>query len=125
MSKSSLNASFQPQQWINDAAVDCAPEVTFDAGSVLLLLNAKQVLHLVNEANKVSGRDLDILAEAAHLVGNGSGQHNGPFYVTVDSTELADFLFEVGIRDLMALTDDDMVHTRNAYAAMTAAPIYQ
>jgi hypothetical protein len=101
-----LNATFQPQQWINDHAVDSARSVRFDAGQALLSLSLDRLRYVVKEANKTSGRDLDILAEQAGLVGSGSDRHDGPFYVSLEQSDLSDFLFDIGVRDLDALDEE-------------------
>ncbi len=121
MTRPVLNAVFQPQQWINDYAMDCASAFEFDAAPAVLSLNAEQIRHVVKEASASSGRDLDLLAEAANLVGAGDGQHDGPFCVRVDAMDLADFLFDVGVTDLQALTDDNLDRIRVDYCAAPSA----
>ena len=112
MDMPTLTATFHPQQWVNDHAMDSAPSFEFDAAAALLALTAQQVRFLAAQTRERSGRDLDHLAEAANLVGDGPEQHNGPYRVTLDADELDAFLSAVGLDDLPALTDADVARIR-------------
>jgi len=122
MSKPVLNATFQPQQWVNDHAVDDGASFDFDAGPALLSLSADRVRFIVGEVERHWGRDLDMLAEAADLIGNGEDQHSGPFYVDVDADDLVGFLKEVGIADVSKLTDDELARIRDGYSVQPSVP---
>lgn len=115
-----LNALFQPQTWVHDDAVDSGPAVEFDAGAALLSLDAASFRRVCQEIRKPYGRDLDALAEAAGLVGDDADQHDGPFSVSVESYDLADFLFELGVTDLDAVSDEDLARMRTEYDAAGA-----
>lgn len=103
-----LAATFQPQQWVNDYAVDSGPSREFDAGHALLQLRADTFQYVVAQAHASSGRDLDALAEAASLVGSADGQHPGPFCVSLDEDELDAFLSSLGIEDVGSVRDCDL-----------------
>jgi hypothetical protein len=119
MAKPKLTAKFQPQQWIHDDAVDCAPFTLFEAGELILAMNPDLVRYVSDQVNKESGLDLDILAEAAGLVGNEEGRHNGPFCVSLDKVDLEEFLSSVGIDDLVRLDESILVSVRADYAAIS------
>ncbi len=118
MAKPVLAATFQPQYWGDDHAVNFGRPYSFDATPALLSLTADQIRRLGAEASKTSGRDLDILAERSGLVANCGfpDGHDGPFVVNLDM-DLRTFLqFDLGIDDIAALSDNDLVRIRDGYA---------
>ena len=113
-----LSARFQAQQWINDNAVDCASSIDFDAAPAVLSLNARQLRRFAEQAARTSGRDLDVIAEKAGLLED----HDGPYYVDIDTDNLTTFLAEVGLDDLDTVTDAKIDEARIANAASAPAP---
>jgi hypothetical protein len=103
MSAPSLDARFQPQQWIRDNAEDSGPGETFDAAEAVLSLSAEQVRYIDAQVSRPSGRDLDEIAYAAGLVGKDA--HDGPFVVSIDEDDWKAFLEECGLSDVASLTD--------------------
>jgi len=101
-----LNATFQPQQWIHDNAVDSDHSSRFDAAPAFLELNFEQMRHVVREVLE-SRHDIDILAEKSGLVGTNPGQHDGPFYIDIDEADLEQFLSTIGISDITTMTEVD------------------
>ena len=116
MSKPTLDAFFQPQAWVNDDAVDSAPGEAFDAADAVLSLTAAELRHLDGEMRR-PGRDLDVLAERAGLVGT-DGAHDGPFYVDVEVSDWDGFLEATGL-DPRTTTDADIAAVRDGTASPT------
>lgn len=82
----------QPQHWRDDDAVDCGPEVTWDAAPYLATLGADDRLDLIAAArsNDYSRFDLDdvyLNSASMGLVDEGYG----PFYVTLDAVDLEEW----------------------------------
>lgn len=99
-----LKATFQPQEWIHDHAIDSAPSFEFDAAPSLLSLTLDQLRYANENVHKSAGRDLDLVAEGAGLIGSGKEQHDGPYRVDVDEDEFDAFLSEIGAADLSTMT---------------------
>lgn len=118
MSKPTLDATFQPQQWIDDDAVDCGPSVRFDAADAVLSLSPDQLATLDAEVRRFGGRDLDVVAEKAGLAGLGgeNDSHPGPFYVDIDASDWDGFLTQLGI-DPNAVSEEEIAAAREQSGA--------
>jgi hypothetical protein len=90
-----LEVVFQRQVWISDFVVpDGGPEV-FDAGPIMLALDAEEFLRLDGEIRKGSGR-----RELSHLAACVAGLlecHDGPSEVSVDRVGYLAWLDAVGL----------------------------
>lgn len=121
MSAPSLMAIFQPQEWINDNAVDSGPDIEFDAGTALLAMSADQLRRVYQESRKLYGRDLDLVAEKAGLVMNAEGcadGHDGPFTVDIATDDIVKFFADLGTYKIDTMTDEDLVRHRETYGAL-------
>lgn len=107
-----LSVKFQPQQWINDDAVDSGPAFYFDAAPAILGMTADEVRALSVQVYKEHGRDMDILAERSDLLGAGRDRHDGPFHLELEATEFDIFLFAAGIDKGAILSDADIAAAR-------------
>lgn len=115
-----LSAQFQPQQWINDHAMDSDPTVAFDAGPALLAMSAGDFRNFDIEIRKDSGRDLDM---AAYVAGLTKG-HSGPFRVDVDRTDYLAWLEAIGFdpNDVISVDDSVMEKMRAEYGVQAYVP---
>lgn len=107
-----LSVKFQPQQWIDDDAVDSGPAFYFDAAPAILGMTADEVRALSVQVYKEHGRDMDILAERTMLLGPGRDKHDGPFHLELEAAEFDMFLFAAGIDKTAVLTDADIAAAR-------------
>lgn len=115
-----LAAHYQPQQWIFDTAMDSEPSRAFDAAAVLLSLKADQFRKVDSEMRKDSGRDLDLIAEAAGpAVTRG---HTGPFEVRIHREDYLEWLEKMGFdpHDVAAVSDAVMDKMREDYGIAPA-----
>ncbi len=114
-----LRATFQPHLTFDDLDLPDGPVVAFDAGRALLALSADDVRRVASQVGVRMPVHLDILAEAAGLIGSGQGRHDRLAHVTIDPADVRAFLLDLWIEDVDTLTNEDMVNVRASYAAMT------
>ena len=100
-----LKATFQPQEWIHDNAVDSDRSHTFDAAPAILKLDVPALRQVAAEIAR-GGHDIDIIAEHSGLVGSGEGQHDGPYYVDIDEDDFTEFMHSVGVMQVDTLTQE-------------------
>jgi hypothetical protein len=68
-----IMATFQPQAWISNYAVNIDGEKTFDCTEEILRMSAREIQDLDDDQNSTD----DLLPDEVR------GDHNGPFYVAV------------------------------------------
>lgn len=91
----SLNASFQPQVWIRDHAVDQEGAIEFDAAKSFLSLSARSINAATKSILAENNHELDDIAVKQGFVG-GDGLHNGPYYVQIDIEDFLEWCEDLG-----------------------------
>lgn len=128
MPRPTLPCIFRPQQWVNDWPLPSGPSERFDGGSALLGLTPAQVRRVVSEAAMPSGRDLDIIAEKAGLVGDAPEDHKGPFEVDFEVEDLMRFMAHYGFKDAAAIKDmtqEDLGRARDLHDTKRIRTTYE
>jgi hypothetical protein len=124
MPKPTLPCIFRPLEHNGMALVDTDSQLEFDGGSALLSLSPEGLravldrasLPLTREATLLSmEQEVSGLAVKAGLVGDGPGQHKGPFRVILTDLAIREFFRSYGFygqADLAKLTQDDLTNLR-------------
>lgn len=104
MARPRLMATFRPQVWVNDYAMDLEGKVEFDATTAFLSLKNDRIRNFEEHT-----RDSDELADICDVT-----DHGCPFEVDVD---IDAWLESLGLSDRTKLTDDDIDRLRGMFPA--------
>jgi len=100
-----LMLHFQPQKWQNNYAIDIDGGKEFDATHAVLDLSAEEIKGL-----KTDSYESDNLIPDEVI-----GDHDGPYYVSVDS-QIEEFFAKLGY-DVGELTQEQLDKVRSLYAS--------
>lgn len=111
MSKPNIKATFQPQaNHGRRDIVDVGVPTELDLTRWLLGRGLPEVKAVFAESGR-PGADLDRIAEASVM----TQRHDGPYRVTLDDGDVAEFLSANGVASADALTEADLVRMRVEY----------
>lgn len=99
-----LPATFRPQAWVNDHAIDADHMMEFDAFDGLMSLNHDQLVRITREIMQDSyGKDLDCLVQNYEIDQGGIAipetdfAHFGPYRIEVENSDFQNTLAAIGV----------------------------